>query len=312
LRSAFPTKEDWSVLPLEGSGLDISKIDAVPLAQWDMGDSTEELLRVQWRAGDPLDLYVVRPKGVEKPPAILYLYDYRNLPDRYRDDGWCKRATKGGFAAVGFLSAVSGDRIHTPRPLKQWFVSELQESLASSAHDVQMVLDYLDKRGDIDMSRIGMFGVGSGASIAVLAAAADPRIKTLDLLDPWGDWPDWLKESPLVPEEERASYLKPEFLGKVAKLDPSLYLPQLASRNIRIEYQLDDPTTPKSAREAILATAPKSVDLIRYKDTAEHARAYHATGMAGWIKGQLHPGPSPAPAPTTSSLPSAGLASNNP
>ena len=36
---------------------------------------------------------------------------------------------------------------------------------------------------------------GSGAAIAILAAAIDPRLKALDLVDPWGDWPDWLAKS---------------------------------------------------------------------------------------------------------------------
>jgi hypothetical protein len=35
---------------------------------------TLELLRVQWRADDPIDLYVMKPKGVKKPPVIMYLY----------------------------------------------------------------------------------------------------------------------------------------------------------------------------------------------------------------------------------------------
>ncbi len=302
-------KEDWTALPLATSGLDLSRFVAAPLARWDRGGSTEELLRVEWRTGDPIDLYVVRPKGVEKPPAILYLYDYLNETERFRDEGWCKRVTEGGFAAVGFISAVSQDRIHLPRPLKEWFVSELQESLGSSTHDVQMILNYLDKRGDIDMSRIGMFGQGSGASIAVLAAAADPRIKTLDLFNPWGDWPDWLKESPIVPEKERANYLTPEFLAKVAKLDPALYLPRLKSRNMRIEYILDDETIPKSAREAMLAAAPNNADIVHYKDTAEHVKAYHVNGLSGWIKAQLQPQP---PMQQKTSPAATGVAINQP
>src|ERR1035441_1223230 len=51
-----------------------------------------------------------------------------------------------------------------------------QLSLALTVHDVQMVLNYLETRGDLDMSRVGMFGQGSGGAIAVLAAAADSRI----------------------------------------------------------------------------------------------------------------------------------------
>jgi hypothetical protein len=47
---------------------------------------------------------------------------------------------------------------------------------------------------------------GSGASIAILASAADPRIKVLDTLDSWGDWPVWLADSPFVPEAPLPDY----------------------------------------------------------------------------------------------------------
>jgi cephalosporin-C deacetylase-like acetyl esterase len=59
--------------------------------------------------------------------------------------------------------------------MREWFISELQESLATSAHDVQMVLNYLASRNDLDMSRVGMFTAGSGANIAILASAVDAR-----------------------------------------------------------------------------------------------------------------------------------------
>jgi hypothetical protein len=307
-----PKKEDWTALPLEKSGLDLSRTEAVLIAKWEKPDFTEELLRVQWRPNDAIDLYVILPHGVAKPPAILYLYDYLSDTGRFRDEGWCKRATKDGFAAVGFLSAMSGDRFHAPHRLNQWFVSELQESLGSSAHDVQMVLNYLAARGDIDMSRIGIFGQGSGGAIAVLAAAVDTRITTLDLFNAWGDWPDWLKDSPLILEKDRANFVTPEFLNKAAKLDPAHYLPQLKERSVRIEYVLDDPTTPKTAREAMLAAAPKDADVIRYKDTDEHAKAWRANGLSGWLKSQLQAGQPQTPMQPKTDSAAAGVASNRP
>ena len=299
-------KEDWSVLPVASSGLDVSRMSVTRISLWEKEDYTEELLRAQWRNNDVIDLYVVRPKSVEKVPAILYLYDYSNDTERFRNESWCRRMTRGGFAAVGFISAVSMDRIHAPRPLKQWFFSELQESLGASVHDVQMILNYLAARGDIDVSHVGMFGQGSGASIAVLAAAVDPRITTLDLFNLWGDWPDWLRESPIIPQDERASYVAPQFLDKVAKLDPALYLPQLDSRNLRLEYVLDDENMPKSAIQAMLNAAPKKADVLRYNDEAEHVDEWRANGLSGWIKGKLKPGWTEPPIDSTAT----GQASN--
>src|ERR1700723_1893260 len=172
--------EDWSSLSLADSELIterplIGEVDEAP-------QFTRELLQVKWRQGDPIDLYVIRPKGVAKPPAILYLYSYPSETEIFRSDAYGASVTRNGFAAIGFVSALTGHR-YTNRPMKQWFVSELQEALGSSVHDVQMILNYLSTRDDLDMSRVGMFGVGSGATIAILAAAADPRIKTIDVID---------------------------------------------------------------------------------------------------------------------------------
>ena len=211
---------------------------------------TRELLRAQWRDGDPIDLYVIRPAHVEKPPVVLYLYSYPSDTRRFLDNAYCERVTRDGFAAVGFVSALTGHRYHG-RPMKQWFVSELQESIVLSVHDVQMVLNYLASRSDLDVSSAGMFGAGSGGSIAILSVAVDKRIKAVDLLDPWGDWPDWMAKSSLVPEAERPQYLKPEFLKRVAPFDPAEWLPQLKSQTIRLEHVVDDSVTPPNAKQKI-------------------------------------------------------------
>jgi dienelactone hydrolase len=282
-------KEDWTVLPLAGSGLSSSAINAELLGKYDQPDYTRELWRVQWRPDDPIDLYIVLPHGVTKPRAILYLYDYRFDTDRFRDEGWCTRATQGGFAAIGFVSALSGQRFHSPRPMKEWFVSQLQEALGSSTHDVQMTLNYLASRGDIDVDQTGIFAQGSGGTIAVLAAQADSRIVALDLLNPWGDWPDWLKDSPQIPEEERPAYLKPGFLDGVSSLDPVTYLPKLHVKTLRIQQSLDDSVTPAAARDKIAAAVPNKENVIRYTDTTQHLNAWRQTGLTAWIKQQLRP-----------------------
>ena len=172
--------------------------------------------------------------------------------------------------------------------MKQWFVSELQEALATSTHDVQMILNYLDTRGDLDINRVGMFGQGSGGSIAILATAADPRIIALDVVDPWGDWPDWLKSSKQIPESERAAYLKPEFLQKVSNLDPADYLPQLKDRAVRIEQIMDYPVTPPDARDKVASAAPKPTDVSQYADIIALQKAWRSNGLAGWLGDQLH------------------------
>ncbi|MGA8153942.1 MAG: alpha/beta hydrolase [Terriglobales bacterium] len=285
--------EDWSSLSLAGSHLRAEK--PVPGGRADLPKFTRELVQVKWREGDPIDLYVIRPKGVAKPPVVLYLYSYPSETDRFRDDDYCVRVTANGFAAVGFVSALTGHRYHS-RPMKEWFVSELQEALGSSVHDVQMVLNFLSTRDDLDLSNVGMFGEGSGGTIAVLAAAADPRIKVLDLLDPWGDWPDWVRDSSVIPDEERANYLKPEYLHKVVGLDPVQWLPQLKNQHIRIQQVIDDMATPKAAKERIDAVAPPSTTVLRYDDSMGLFNAASGGRVFDWVKAQLRPIPPSQPA----------------
>ncbi len=278
--------EDLKSLSIAGSSL-----TALPLLVGEtdeMSQYTRELLRVQWRPGDPIDLYVIRPRGVEKPPAVLYLYDYPSETDRFRDDRYCQRVTQGGFAAIGFVSALTGHRYHD-RPMKEWFVSELQESVMKSVHDVQMMLNYLATRGDLDMNQIGMFGVGSGGTIAILAASVDSRIKALDLLNPWGDWPDWMAKSTLIPEAERPRYVTPEFQKRIAFLDPVAYLPKLETQPVRIQDVMEDPVTPAICKKQIESAAPSSAQVVHFDTTRALWDATPGARLFEWIKQKVRP-----------------------
>jgi hypothetical protein len=278
-------QEDWSSLDVG-----VSKLTPEPPleAQTDEGNGfTRTLVQLKWRPGDPLDVYVILPKGVKNPPAVLYLYGYRDATDRFKDNRWCERVTKGGFAAVGFVSALSASRFHD-RPLRQWFVSELQESLGSTVHDVKFILDYLAQRGDIDMNRIGMFGQASGGAIAILAAAADPRIKVVDTLDPWGDWPVWLAQSRVANDDpNHAAFTDPEFLKKIAPLDPVKWLPKLKTAHIRIQQVMENTATPDACKDAIKKAAPKRAQVERYEHASQFADAAGNGKLFDWVKVQL-------------------------
>jgi hypothetical protein len=292
--------EDWNSLLLADGELTperplLGEKDELP-------QFTRELLQVKWRQGDPIDLYVIRPKVAINPPVILYLYSYPSETDRFRNDDYCARVTKDGFAAVGFVSALTGHRYQN-RPMKQWFVSELPEALGSSVHDIQMILNYLSTRGDLDMSKVGMFGEGSGGTIAILSAAVDPRIKTVDLLDPWGDWPDWMSKSGIIPEAERPNYVKPEFLKRVASFDPVQWLPQLTSQQVRIQQVMDDSVTPKAAKERIESAAQRGAQVVRYDSTRDFFGAVSGGRIFQWAKEQLKPAPPKPPAIQASQKP---------
>jgi hypothetical protein len=279
------TIEHWDRLPLAENSL--HALPTITGEKDTLPTFTRELLRVQWRPNDPIDLYVIRPKDAIHPPVVLFLYGYPTDADKFRNDAFCQNVVKHGFAAVGFVSALTGQRYHD-RPMKEWFVSELQESLASSVHDVQMVLNYLATRNDLDMNRIGIFGQGSGGTIAILSATIDPRIKAVDVMDPWGDWSDWIAQSPQIPEGEKAAYLKPEFLAKVAPLDPVRGVQLLKNRPFRLQENLFNQAIPETVRKQIETATAGSAQIVEYHDTREYSEKVSTHGkMLEWMQSQL-------------------------
>jgi len=278
--------EDFSNASLSGSQLRADP--PAPLEKAENKNFTREFIAVQWRPADRIYLYVVRPVGVKKPPVAIYIYGHPSDTDRFLNDGWCERTTSGGYAAVGFVPALTGHRYHD-RPMKQWFVSELQESLGKSTHDVQMILNYLADRGDLDLTNAGVFGVGAGGTIAVMAASVDSRIKAIDLLDPWGDWPIWMQKSAIVPDDERAAYIKPEFLKKVADFDPVKLLPSLKTPHIRLNQLSDDSdNTPEEAQAKIESALPANAEHHRFGSSQEFYAGVASGGRVfDWIKLQI-------------------------
>ncbi len=246
------------------------------------------LIRVQWRRADPIDLWLIKPTGVKKHPVIIYLNGFPTDTDLFKEQGFQQLSTQGGFAAVGFVTALTGHRYHDIG-LNKWFVSELQQSLAESAHDVQMVLNYLVSRGDLDMDRVGLFGQFSGATVGILTAAADPRIKVLDALDPWGDWPTWMAKSPFVPEEERPNFVKPEFLSKAAALEPLDWMPKVQSKKFRLLQRTYEGETPLESKMKLQAAVPAGATTVLYKtsDEFDKANTENPEKALHWIKSAL-------------------------
>jgi pimeloyl-ACP methyl ester carboxylesterase len=287
-------KESFSEITLKGS-----ELKAVPALLGSIEkkpEFTRELYQVRWRPNDPIDLYVIRPVGVKNPPVAIYLYGFPSETSRFKDDSWCQRTTHGGVAVIGFVSAFTGHRGEL-KPAAENFITKMPEAIASTTHDLQMVLDALATRNDLDLSRVGVFGQGSGATIAILAAAADPRIKSIDLLDPWGDWPVWLASAQDVPSSVRPTLLKPEFEKALEPLEPLHYLPELKSRKIRIQFQ-GDQGEPREVVDKLKAAAPSNAEVILFANSQGMYRANAGGRLFEWLDNSL--GAHPAPAPTTS------------
>jgi hypothetical protein len=251
-----------------------------------------ERWQVLWRPGDPIDLYIIKPRFIKNAPVVLYLYSYPQSNERFKSDIWCGTVTGDGFAAVGFVAANTDHRLENLPP-REFFFSELNESLTATVHDVQMILNFITSRKEFDMDRVGMFGQGSGGAIAILASTADSRIKALDLLTPWGDWPTFLTKSTFIPPDIRPKITTPEFMAKVAPLEPVQLLPKIQARSLRIQNVRTDGHMPDAAQERLEAVAPDFAEIDQFGDRTALVPATMNGRLLGWIKEQLKAGAKP-------------------
>src|SRR5215813_12465524 len=124
------SQEDWTSLGLQTSSLTMKPPRLAYIDDVQGTGFIRERYEVTWRARDPFDLYVIRPRGVVHTPVILYLNSFPEDTDQFKDNTWCETVVSGGYTAIGFVGAITGHR-NRYRFAKEWFVSEMQESLAS-------------------------------------------------------------------------------------------------------------------------------------------------------------------------------------
>jgi pimeloyl-ACP methyl ester carboxylesterase len=110
------------------------------------------------------------PRGVPKQ-TIVVLHGY--LQDKRFLTPWALR-----LAQAGYRCAVVDLRGHGESTGKHIGFG------AFEAADISAVIDDLGRRG-WDVSRVGLFGVSYGASVALLTAGRDPRVKAVVAFEPF-------------------------------------------------------------------------------------------------------------------------------
>jgi pimeloyl-ACP methyl ester carboxylesterase len=151
-------------------------------------------LRMSYREGkephiDSFKAYWRPAAQVQRVPprgTLLLLHGY--LQNRNYIVPWAVRLAQAGFRCVVLdlrgHGASTGDHISFG---------------AFESHDITQVLDDLATRG-WDVSQVGLLGVSYGASIALLAAGQDSRVKTVVAFEPFAS------AERAVPELMRAAF----------------------------------------------------------------------------------------------------------
>jgi pimeloyl-ACP methyl ester carboxylesterase len=136
-----------------------------------------------WRPAKEVLPYAAPPKG-----TVLLLHGY--LQNKNYVTPWAVR-----LAQAGYRCAVVDLRGHGASSGKHISFGVFE------SRDISAVIDDLGRRG-WDVARVGLFGVSYGASVALLTAGRDPRVKTVVAFEPFAS------AERAVPELMRAAFAR--------------------------------------------------------------------------------------------------------
>jgi len=139
---------------------------ALPLAAraTDAPSETPVAQEITLTSGDtPLSGYLYRPEEPGRHPAVLCLHAFGS-------DAESLRGTAATLAQFGYVAAaidLRGAGRSAGKP--EFAAGEVQDALAT--------LTYLRQQEWVDPERVALWGAGTGGTVDLLAAAADPRLK---------------------------------------------------------------------------------------------------------------------------------------
>jgi len=171
-------------------------LEARVVRQWDKPDTLREKIVFRGAQGFLVPGYLEFPKSAAKPyPLVLLLHGWSGSKEGWYEDGniisggEMRKALLGaGYAVMALDASTHGDRNseigyqhvnpfndpHAP-PRQNYFT--FAEISVQTVKDYRRALDYMDARGDVDMSRVGLVGYSMGGMDAFYLLSVEPRIR---------------------------------------------------------------------------------------------------------------------------------------
>jgi len=131
--------------------------------------------------GLPVRCDVRVPDGAGPFPVVVVLHGFKGFKDWGMFPPTCERLAAAGLATVAMNASRNGIGAGDPCELTE-LESFARDTPRRQVGDVQLVVDAISSGAagpGLDPGRIGLLGHSRGGGVAVLAAAADPRVSAL-------------------------------------------------------------------------------------------------------------------------------------
>jgi dienelactone hydrolase len=256
-------------------GYDDSK--AAKVEEISQGDTFTEI-EFQSPRGNDVTASIAMPRNrTGKVPAVLWVHGFGSNRNAFATE--VTELADLGIASIIYdtnMTRFGRAGIDLEDPVYAAEVFELQ--LRQDIVDARVALDILERRGEVDMSRIGFVGVDYGVTVGGVLASVEDRIDAFVLASGFPE-PSRYFAQELVPPESVDG-----FAERLSPYDP-----------VRTLGHADDPILLQNARRDRLIPAEDYERLIEAADGAEvkwyesdHDLVYEAhQDRARWLSEQL-------------------------
>ena len=266
------TRRGLAGLVFAGYALSALAASAEPIVT-DGEGLTLESVAVPTRAGGALPLYVARPQGGGRHPAVIVVSEVFGVHEYIRDV--CRRLAKLGYVAVApafFFRAGDPAGVKDFAEVRRIVETAHQEQVMG---DIEATLAWLDAQPVVDRKRIAITGFCWGGAVVWMAAA---RFRAIRAGVAWYG---------------RLSHPKPDaFLGKEERPWPLDIVRQLQAPVLGL-YAGDDQGIPQGDIDAMrqaMAGAGKKGEIVVYPGAkhgfhADYREQYDAkAAQDGWSR----------------------------
>ncbi|MDH5233994.1 MAG: hypothetical protein OEW77_03480 [Gemmatimonadota bacterium] len=230
------------------------------------GAATEQLVRLRATSGLAFEVAIRRPAAPERPDSIVRrpLFVLLGGHQRGKKVGALIGDTRGNVLA-SLEYPFEGDADAKGLMLVAQ-VPAIRRALYDTPAAVQLALDYLLQRPDVDSTRVELLGASFGVPFATIAAARDARVTRLWLAhgggDPFAMIEQGLKRDiTFTPARFVAAGLV-TLLASGPRLAPERWIARVAPRPLVMLNAVEDERIPRASTEILWRAAAEPKQMV--------------------------------------------------
>jgi len=198
-------------------------------------------------------------------PAIFFMHWLQS--DKSLADNFAGKWATYGYAVLAIDGVFKGEREKPGRSILETNIDDSRKNITQQVIDGRRGVDFLETRPDIDIKRLGYFGISMGSLTGAITTAVDDRFKVVVLADGAGDFSTVFSKADLpefqkIIEEIKAKGYTLEKAFEILKpVDPVEYVGHIAPRPVLMINGKKDEIFPYEAMDALhkAANEPKEV-----------------------------------------------------